>query len=271
MPELPEVETIRLALAPRLAGRSISEAWGHESAKFNQAASATGAQVGTLARRGKYLLADLDLGATPRQLVIHLGMTGVLEMRQPSEPADGPYVRAWWALDDGTTLVFNDVRRFGRVAVVPSGDHRSLSTLARLGPEPFSDQFTPQHLRSGVAATNRAIKTALLAQHIVAGLGNIYADEALWRAGVDPRRRSGLGSARAQRLHAAIRSALADGLARGGTTLRDYRNLDGGRGTNQHRLEVYGRAGQPCLRCGRTLRSTVLDARTTTWCVGCQR
>lgn len=287
MPELPEVETIRAALEPALMGRTILEAWGHPSPKFRQAPAAIGRSFLRVGRRGKYLLVDLtgeqvgtvrepdgdeDLLGTPgpnTQLIVHLGMTGRLGF-EPSTPA-GTHVRAWWALDDGRSLVFTDVRRFGRLAVVPHGDHSSLATLAALGPEPLGPDFTPEVLRAGVNATSRAIKTALLSQRIVAGLGNIYVDEALWRAGIDPRRRTGLGRRRSEVLHGAIIDVLESALGHGGTTLRDYRTLDGASGENQHRLEAYGRAGKPCLRCGRALRSTVLDARTTTWCGQCQR
>lgn len=291
MPELPEVETIRAALDPQLAGATVVEAWGHPSAKFAQAPAAIGKRFVSVGRRGKYLLADLTTSseaasaddeperAPPAdfQLIVHLGMTGVLSLRlsdelQPySAVSEGDHVRAWWALDDRRTLVFSDVRRFGRLAVVAHGDHAGLRTLAALGPEPFDSAFTPEVLRAGVNATSRTIKTALLSQRIVAGLGNIYADEALWRAGIDPRRRTRLGIDRSEALHHSIVEVLNDALALGGTTLRDYRTLDGSTGENQHRLEVYGRAGQPCLRCGSVLRSTVVDARTTTWCVRCQR
>ena len=205
------------------------------------------------------------------ELVVHLGMTGVLSLQHATTVDPSAHVRAWWALDDGRSLVFNDVRRFGRVAVVPRGDHSSLATLAALGPEPFDPGFTPTVLRRGINATTRAIKTALLSQRIVAGLGNIYADEALWRAGIDPRRRGGLGARRAEALHGAIVDVLGDAIGRGGTTLRDYRTLDGATGNYQQRLEVYGRNGRPCVRCGTALRSITLDARTTTWCVRCQR
>ena len=294
MPELPEVETIRAALDPELAGATVTEAWGHPSAKFAQAPAAIGRRFVSVGRRGKYLLADLSSPPDPHgaqrrtphtelgppadsQLVVHLGMTGVLSLR-PSRtpgtshmPPEGDHVRAWWALDDRRTLVFSDVRRFGRLAVVAHGDYSGLPTLAALGPEPFDPMFSPSLLRAGVNATSRTIKTALLSQRIVAGLGNIYVDESLWRARIDPRRRTGLGRHRAEALHGAIVDVLAEAVDEGGTTLRDYRMLDGSTGEHQHRLEVYGRAGLPCLRCGSTLRSTVVDARTTVWCGSCQR
>ena len=276
MPELPEVETIRRQLAPRLTGRTVTEAWAFPSAKFDQAPGATGATVTDVRRRGKYLLLDLRPAVAsigPSELVVHLGMTGrlaVARARDDGPPAAAhPHLRAWWALDDGRVLTFHDTRRFGRIAVVPAGRYESLPTLAALGPEPDDERFTAEHLRTAVNAGRRRIKTALLSQRPVAGVGNIYADEALWRAGVDPRARR-LTRAGAARLRDAIRDVLAEGIDHGGTTLRDYVDADGSTGTNQHRLECYGRAGQDCHRCGTTLRGAVLDARSTTWCPSCQ-
>jgi len=268
MPELPEVETIRAALGPLIEGRTVVAAAAHPSAKFASAPLAVGHRFGRVRRRGKYLLADL-VGADgdARELVVHLGMTGQL---RPGLDRHDPHVRAWWELDDGTDLVFRDIRRFGRIALVPYGDHRSLPTLARLGPEPFSDEFTADGLWRSLARSRTRVKTQLLGQRVVAGVGNIYADEALWDAGIHPGARR-VGRARAGRLHDAIRDALAAGLANGGTTLRDYRTVTGEEGRNQHALACYGRAGLPCSRCETVLRRTVVDARGTTWCPRCQR
>jgi formamidopyrimidine-DNA glycosylase len=265
MPELPEVETIRRQLAPLLVGRRFTAAGAHPSVKFAPAAGVVGATVTDLGRRGKYLLSSLDDG---RELIVHLGMTGRLRPRNGDEP--DPYVRAWWALDDGLVLELRDVRRFGRVAVVPAGDHRTLPTLHHLGPEPLEEAFTPESLHRGLAGSRMAVKTQLLHQRVVAGVGNIYADEALWLAGLHPGARR-VGWARAGALHAAVREVLTAGVAHGGTTLRDYRDVDGGSGRNQHRLACYGRAGQPCGRCGAILRRRLVDGRGTHWCPTCQR
>jgi formamidopyrimidine-DNA glycosylase len=264
MPELPEVETIRRHLAPWLTGRQVVRAWSHPSAKFTPATEVVGATVECLGRRGKYLLAHLD---DDRELVVHLGMTGVLRPRDPTG-AEDPYVRARWELDDGSTLELRDVRRFGRLAVVERGRYHG--TLALLGPEPLDDAFTPDGLWRALGASQRAVKTQLLSQRPVAGVGNIYADEALWLARIHPGRRR-VGREAAARLHGAINEVIDAGIRHGGTTLRDYRTPDGDVGANQHHLRAYGQAGLPCLRCGTPLRRAVVDARSTTYCPRCQR
>ncbi len=265
MPELPEVETIRRQLASRLAGRTIVDARAHESPKFASAVFARGARIGDVRRRGKYLLFPLD---TDRELIVHLGMTGMLRIATTAEP--DPYVRAAWDLDDGAVLEYRDVRRFGRIAVVANGSYASLPTLAAQGPEPFDDAFAPQQLWTALRASTARVKTQLLSQRPVAGVGNIYADEALWRARVHPASRQ-VTKPQAARLHEAVRHVLAQGIHNGGTTLRDYRDFEGGRGENQFALSCYGRADEPCLRCATPLRRTVIDARGTTFCATCQR
>jgi len=271
VPELPEVETVRRQIEPDLNARRLLDAWSHPSEKFTPAHDATGAVVVGIRRRGKFLLVDLarDLDVEPDQeLIIHLGMTGHLEVVQPSAP-EPTHLRASWQLDDSRVLRFSDVRRFGRLRVVESGDHSTIPTLARLGPEPFDEAFTPESLRLAIASSSRHLKTQLLGQRPVAGLGNIYADEALWRAEVNPAVRS-ITLTQARRLHTTIREVLRQGIDNGGTTLRDYRSPDGREGANQHRLDCYGRSGQACGRCSTVLESRTLDQRTTTWCPSCQ-
>lgn len=264
MPELPEVETVRRGLEPLVVGRRIVEAWGHPSAKFADAALAAGPRIEAVRRRGKYLVGDLDDG---RQLIVHLGMTGQLRLRPDGET--DPYVRAWWALDGGAVLELRDVRRFGRVAVVPAGEWGALPTLAAQGPEPWDAALDDDGFWRNLRRSRAHVKTQLLSQRPIAGVGNIYADEALWRAGVHPARRT-VTRVQAQRLLAELRAVLEQGIANGGTTLRDYRTVEGGKGRNQLELGCYGRAGRPCLRCGTELRRTVLDARGTTFCPSCQ-
>jgi len=283
VPELPEVETIRRQLDPVLRGQEILGAWAFGSSKFTDAEFAVGARLGGVRRRGKYLLIDLSApagsgstrtgdgaaGEVPMELVVHLGMTGRLEVAD-RDATPSTHLRARWDLDDGRSLVFDDVRRFGRIAVVGRGVHQTLPTLAALGPEPFDEEFTPELLRTRIHASSRAVKTQLLSQRVVAGVGNIYADEALWRAGVHPVARR-LTRRQAQDLRDAIRDVLAAGIENGGTTLRNYRDAEGGSGRNQRYLDCYGRSGEPCIRCGDTLRRIVLDARSTSFCPTCQR
>ena len=269
MPELPEVETIRRQLAARLPGATVVGGDGHPSEKFRSATQAIGARITRVDRRGKYLLIGLH---NDRELVVHLGMTGSFSLADPAAAAHfepGPYTRAWWRLDDDRTLVFNDIRRFGRVAVVPRGAYASLPTLHQLGPEPQDPSFSAAGLWDALRATNQRLKTQVLSQRPVAGVGNIYADEAFWLAEVHPARRS-LTRAQADRLHAGIIAAIEQGLAAGGTTLRDYQGVDGSRGLNQHQLACYGRSGQACLRCQAVLRRQVWDGRSTTYCPICQ-
>jgi formamidopyrimidine-DNA glycosylase len=265
MPELPEVETIRRQLAPAIARRRITRGGGHPSAKFSAAGDASGATITDVRRRGKYLLIDLD---DQRQLVVHLGMTGRLDIRPLDDRPRRLHVRAWWELGD-RTLELHDVRRFGRVAVVPTGDYRSLPTLAALGPEPLEPEFTPTGLWHAVRSSSVRVKTQLLSQRPVAGVGNIYADEALWRARINPAART-ITHPAAGRLHAAIIDVLRAGVEHGGTTLRDYRTLDGSSGSNQFHLDCYGRSGEPCVRCGEMLARRTIDGRSTTWCRRCQ-
>lgn len=265
MPELPEVDTIRAQLVPLLTGRQMLDSWAHPSPKFSTAVEATGSTIETVTRRGKYLIAPLDDG---RELVVHLGMTGSLRVVAGADPPES-HVRAWWALSGGDRLVFRDVRRFGRIAVVTAGSYATLPTLAALGPDPFDASFDGPSLWAALNRSDRHLKTQLLSQRPVAGVGNIYADEALWLARVNPADRR-ITRPAAARLAAGIRTALQSGLDHGGTTLRDYVDAAGGSGSNQHHLLCYGRAGQPCERCATTLRRRQLDARTTTWCPSCQ-
>ena len=202
MPELPEVETIRRQLVPALHGCELVDAGSHWSSKFTPALDAIGHEISGIRRRGKYLLIDLaGPDGTTRELVVHLGMTGRLAVEDDPDLTH-PHLRAWWRLDVDRVLTFHDARRFGRIHVVATGDHAGIPTLAALGPEPFDDAFDGRALAAFVQRSNRHLKTILLGQRAVAGIGNIYADEALWMAGINPATRR-LGRARADRLVAA--------------------------------------------------------------------
>ncbi len=279
MPELPEVESVRRQLAPLVTGRTVvaTDRDPYPARRIGDVARARGGRIDDVQRRGKFLLLPLSGAAPdhPSELVIHLGMSGILRVLPVDDPTglvgSGTHVRVRLMLDDGTALVLRDARRFGRVTVVDPGDHRSAApALATLGPEPLSDDFTVAVLARGLAASRASVKARLLDQQLVAGIGNIYADESLWRARIHPDARS-VGTARAARLHTAIREVLAAAVEREGTSFRDYQLVNGQSGRYLTELDVYGRGGLPCRSCGTTLRSTVVAQRGTTHCPRCQR
>jgi formamidopyrimidine-DNA glycosylase len=266
VPELPEVESVRRQLQPELAGRTVLEVWSDPlpsvPREFHDVERLTGRRIQSVGRRGKFLIAPLD---SDLELVMHLGMTGAFRF-----DLDDPYVRARAWLDDGRTLAFRDPRRFGRMAVVPAGDYSSLPTLRVLGPEPLSDDFDPSAFARFLGRTRAPIKPLLLSQRPVAGVGNIYADEALWLARIHPLSRR-VGPQRARVLHAAIKEVLSAAIEREGTTFRDFQMVDGSAGRNSGFLVAYGQAGRPCPRCSTPLRKIVLGGRGTTYCPRCQR
>jgi formamidopyrimidine-DNA glycosylase len=266
MPELPEVESVRRQLAPRLEGRHIQAVTVVPQLRFHDVELAAGRRVGALRRRGKYLLAELDAGL---ELVMHLGMTGSFRFRGDGTWVPDAYVRATFVLDDDV-MDFRDVRRFGSLAVVSEGDYSDHATLAALGPEPLSEEFDPLTFARDLARTTMAVKPWLLSQRPVAGVGNIYADEALWRARINPHARR-VGPGRAAALWQAIREVLTEAIEREGTTFRDYQMVNGESGRNAEFLVAYGQAGRPCPRCGTPLRKVVLGGRGTTYCPVCQR
>ena len=266
MPELPEVESVRKQLDPELRGRRITEVWYDPlpsvPREFLDLERSEGRTIEHVGRRGKFLIAPLDEGL---ELIMHLGMTGAFRFDH-----EDPYDRARVWLDDGRTMSFRDVRRFGRMAVVDKGDYSKIPTLAMLGPEPLSDEFDPDVFADVLARTNSPIKPYLLSQRPVAGVGNIYADEALWQAKIHPRSRS-VSRKRAHLLHAAIRDVLQASIEREGTTFRDFQMVNGESGRNVTFLQAYGREGSPCARCGAPMRKIVLGGRGTTYCPACQK
>ena len=266
MPELPEVESVRRQLDPELSGRGIVDVWTDPlptvPREFTDVERAIGHRIAHVGRRGKFLIAPLD---GDLELIMHLGMTGSFSFGEKDA-----YARAIVSLDDDRELVFRDPRRFGRMAVVVAGDYGSIPTLAALGPEPLSDEFDPDEFALTLARTNAPIKPFLLSQRPVAGVGNIYADEALWLARIHPLSRR-VGKNRAFELHRAIREVLAAAVDREGTTFRDYRMVNGESGRNASFLVAYGRVGTPCPRCSTPLRKIVLGGRGTTYCPRCQR
>jgi formamidopyrimidine-DNA glycosylase len=280
VPELPEVESVRRQLAPELTGRRVVAVWAdpHPQQRFSDVTLVEDRRIEAVTRRGKFLLCPLDdegpFGAL--ELVLHLGMTGsfrfvVADPARTSADDAVDHVRARFTLDDGRELRFRDPRRFGRVSVVPAGDYVGrVPTLATLGPEPLSDDFDPDAFAAALARTSATVKAALLGQRLVAGVGNIYADEALWRARIHPASRR-VGRARAHTLHAAIRAVLSESIEREGTTFRDYQMVNGESGRNADFLDAYGQGDLPCHRCGTPMRRSVVAQRGTTHCPSCQR
>ncbi len=266
MPELPEVESVRRRLDPELSGRVVEDVTydPHPALprQFLDLELLPGRKVHSVGRRGKFLIAPLDEGL---ELVMHLGMTGAFRF-----DLDDPHVRARLFLDDGRTLAFRDARRFGRMALVEAGIYDAIPMLAMLGPEPLSDEFDPAVFAWELVRTKAPVKPFLLSQRAVAGVGNIYADEALWRARIHPTSRR-VGTKRAHELHRAIREVLAAAVEREGTTFRDYEQVTGEPGRNASFLVAYGRGGLPCPRCRTPLRKVVLGGRGTTYCPRCQR
>lgn len=273
MPELPEVETIRRDLSEHLAGRCITEVelpWEGVVAQPDPSAFVAlvaGRCVSAVRRRGKYLIWDLDSGA---RLLVHLRMTGRLYWTPAGAPRS-PHVRAVLHLDDGRELHFADQRKFGRFSWVAG--ERELAALlgAKLGPEPLESGFTPEGLQQALSARRGPIKAVLLDQRLLAGLGNIYVDEALFRARLHPLRPAKtLTAEEVERLYAAIQAALRQGIANRGTTLSSYRDAWGTRGLNQERLLVFRRQGQSCPSCGGAIAKMRVAGRATHVCPRCQ-
>jgi formamidopyrimidine-DNA glycosylase len=276
MPELPEVEVTRLSLVERLRGARIGAVRLGKPLRWPLGCAASalvGRRVDDVTRRGKYLWFGLGPGegTDAGGLLVHLGMSGSLNLAEaPGEP--GPWDHFDMATDRGL-LRLTDPRRFGAV-VWSSAPHEGAAgrLLAGLGVEPFDAAFDGALLRARLRGRRVSIKQALLAGDIVVGVGNIYASEALFLAGIDPRTPGArLGPERCERLAAAIRSVLTRAVALGGSTLRDFRNAHGMDGAFQLEARVYGRAGEPCLRCGAPVRRLMQGQRSTFFCVRCQR
>jgi formamidopyrimidine-DNA glycosylase len=231
------------------------------------AAELEGERVAALERRGKYLVVRFESG---RVLLIHLRMTGSLLHAANGSLPDDPHRRAVVRLDDGSDVAYRDVRRFGTWLLLEPGDAEPYLD-ARVGDEPLDALFTAARLGEGLAGRRTSLKAALLDQRTLAGMGNIYVDEALWRARLNPLRpAAGLDRAELRRLHRGIRAALEHGLARQGSTLRDYRLPDGSGGSMQDEFRVYGRRDEPCDRCGTPIARTQVAGRTTWYCPTCQ-
>ncbi len=270
MPELPEVETVVRGLRAPLLGRTVRAMWHdwpgtiHSPDPTHFAARIAGQTFRAVERRAKYIVCALDCDL----LVIHLKMTGRLYVA----PSDAVHDADRWLhfrldLDNGCQLRFSDARKFGKVYLTDS-----LARIApRLGPEPLADDFTAAALQARLAGRGRAIKALLLEQSVIAGVGNIYADEALFRAGIHPLRAAdSLTAAEIERLHSALQGALRAGIDSEGASVNWYRKPDGAPGEAHHHFFVYGRAGEPCIRCGQPIHKIRVAQRGTHFCPACQ-
>ena len=275
MPELPETETIARDLDREITGRRITEVAVarpdviREGSSADLAARATDRTLVRTWRRAKLVVLDLDSGD---RIVVQPRFTGALLLsRGPLPDHEAPYSTMRFGLDDGRDLHYRDIRRLGTVALMASDRFEAYSS--ELGIEPLDPAFTVSHLSGILRGSRQAVKKVLMDQRVLVGVGNIYANEACWRAGVDPSRAArSISPDEAAALHAGTVGVLTESIAARGTSFRDYRDASGGRGDFERALAVYGRGGQPCLRCGARLVEThAVDGRSTVLCARCQR
>jgi formamidopyrimidine-DNA glycosylase len=275
VPELPETETIARDLDREITGRRIIDVVVlkpdvlRETSAVELADRLRGARVVRCWRRAKLVAVDLD---TSDRMVVQPRFTGALLLsRGPLPDSEAPYSTLHLTLDDGRDLHYRDIRRLGTVALMSPARFDEYSR--GLGAEPLDPAFTESHLSGILRGSRQAVKKVLMDQRLVVGIGNIYANEACWRAEVDPSRVArSLGTGEAAALHAGITGVLEESIAARGTSFRDYRDATGGRGDFERTLAVYGRGGEPCLRCGaRLIETHVIDGRSTVLCARCQR
>ncbi len=270
MPELPEVEVSRLGISPHIEGKLITQVRVHD-ARLRWPVPETvqrvsGQRLEAVTRRAKYLLLKTAVGT----LLLHLGMSGKLRV-VPNTTSLKKHDHIEIEFEDGQVLRLNDPRRFGALLFC-ADDVSSHELLARLGPEPLTEAFTGDYLFAASRGRTQAIKTFIMDNHVVVGVGNIYANEALFKAGINPKRQAGqVSRARYQKLVPLIKQTLQDAIAQGGTTLRDFTNVDGSPGYFAQQLMVYGRGGKRCMVCQATLKEIRLGQRSTVYCTRCQR
>lgn len=283
MPELPEVETVMRGLQPSMEGAVIAQAqvnrpdlrWPFPE---RMAERLTGARVVALRRRSKYILAELDRGET---LLVHLGMSGRMTVSGDplgqfvhDHPQAAKHDHVVFDMDNGARVTFNDPRRFGAMDLIDTADLAEHKLLRVLGPEPLGNDFHEDHLIAAFKGKNTPVKSALLDQGIIAGLGNIYVCEALFRAQISPKRKAGqLAAARVAALVPIIRQVLEEAIIAGGSSLKDFRQANGELGYFQHSFDVYGREAEPCKRqgCGGTIARITQSGRSSFYCGKCQR
>ena len=272
MPELPEVETVRRGLERLVAGRSISsvEVSVPKMVKTNLdifKLALLGETVRRVRRRGKYLIFDFD----KQILISHLRMEGKYLLFSEDIP-DNKHFHIFFGLDDGSTLVYQDVRKFGTFELLPRSGENAYFEQKRIGPEPTESDFKLLPFERGLRISKKFVKPLLLEQKLVAGLGNIYADEVLWAARIHPERPAAeLKKTEIKRLHDEIIRILQLGIDKGGSTIRTYRNALGEDGTMQEYLQVYGRTGEPCMRCGQPIEKIKVGGRGSHFCPQCQK
>ena len=271
MPELPEVETTRRGIEPYLTGSKIKDIiirqrklrWPIPRQLEKEL---TGQQVRSVTRRGKYLLLNTDVGTA----IFHLGMSGSLQIINNDKPA-GPHDHVDLLLNNKTRLRFTDPRRFGCLLWARS-DPLKHKLLCKLGPEPLSDEFNSDYIFNQARRRKLNIKSFLMNSHVVVGVGNIYANESLFMAGIHPKRAAGrISQHRYELLVHSVKEVLNDSIKKGGTTLKDFVNSDGKPGYFQQTLRVYGRGGEPCTQCSAILKEIRLGQRSTVYCTNCQR
>ncbi|WP_374292609.1 bifunctional DNA-formamidopyrimidine glycosylase/DNA-(apurinic or apyrimidinic site) lyase [Paenirhodobacter enshiensis] len=280
MPELPEVETVRRGLVPAMEGRRIAHVTLNRPdlrwpLPENMAARLEGARVERLRRRSKYILADLDTGES---LLIHLGMSGrmlvsgiMLGDYHFEHPAPEKHDHVVLDMEGGARVTFNDARRFGAMDLVRTDREAAHWLLAGLGPEPLGNDFSEAYLIARLHERKSPVKTVLLDQHVVAGLGNIYVNEVLFRAGIDPRRQAArIAAKRIGQIVPLVREVLSEAIEAGGSSLRDHRQASGKLGYFQHTFRVYDREGEPCPVCGTPIRRIVQSGRSSFFCPSCQ-
>ena len=274
MPELPEVETVRRTLKQLVLGKQIKEVtvnWPKMIKKPEQVEQFQDALIGEtihdVRRRGKFLIFSLD----HYSLVSHLRMEGKYRVHATGEEFE-PHTHIIFTFTDGTELRYRDVRKFGTLHLFNKGSEYDEPPLSQLGPEPFSEDFSPTYLEDKLKRTERNIKAVLLDQKIVVGLGNIYVDEALFRSGIHPERKANsLNSGEVTRLHEEIAATLSEAVEKGGSTIRSYINSQGQIGTFQLTLSVYGREGEACKKCGGEIIKIRTAGRGTHICLNCQK
>lgn len=273
MPEMPEVEQVRKTLAPHIEGRKITAVEIYlprmllhpTTDKFVE--GVLGSTIQRVGRKGKYLMLELD---ADKKMVVHLRMTGAL-IAQSSDKEAPPYAKFKFTLSEGMTLWFTDIRTFGVIYLVQGQDYYN-EGFETLGPEPLSEGFSKEYLAPLAAKAKKPIKNFILDQKIIAGLGNIYADECLALSGIMPTRlANALSDKELEELCQAINAVIAQGIRNRGTTFRDYKDGEGNKGDNQNHLLVYGRGGKPCKKCGAALKQIKVGGRGTVYCEFCQK